>query len=303
MKIAYLITAYNNPAHLERLLRAIVTPRSAGYVHVDAKFALAPFERCRRAGVHFVKPRVPVYWGEFSMVEAVLRLMESALASSERFDYLLLISGTDYPIRPIEELATHLDANAGMQFMNIVEMPDDEVSKPISRLRDYKVLSGHPLALPLKIARRALIRSRLLPAHRNFEEALQGRRPYAGTTWWALTREACEHVLDFVARETAFVRFYRNTWFPDEGMIHTIIGNSPFAARMRRNFTYTDWTARGPHPEPIGPEHIRRFVTEPNLTSDDRYGPGEVFFARKFSDATAHLVAEVDEFIAKRRQP
>ncbi len=303
MKTAFLITAYNNPAHLERLVRAIVTPKSAAFVHVDAKFDLAPFERCQRAGAHFVVPRVAVYWGEFTMVTAVLRLMESALASPERFDYLVLMSGTDYPLRPIEEFMAHLAANAGTQFMNIVKMPDDETSKPLSRLRHYKVLSGDPLAMPLKIVRRALIRARLLPAQRNFETALQGRQPYAGSTWWALTREACEYVLAFVARETAFVRFYRNTWFPDEGMIHTIIGNSPYAARMSRNFTYTDWTARGAHPEPIGPAHIRRFVTDPRLTSDDRYGPGEIFFARKFSDATAHLVAEIDEFIVKRRQP
>ena len=196
MKTAFLITAYNNPAHLERLVRAIVTPKSAAFVHVDAKFDLAPFERCQRAGAHFVVPRVAVYWGEFTMVTAVLRLMESALASPERFDYLVLMSGTDYPLRPIEEFMAHLAANAGTQFMNIVKMPDDETSKPLSRLRHYKVLSGDPLAMPLKIVRRALIRARLLPAQRNFETALQGRQPYAGSTWWALTREACEYVLD-----------------------------------------------------------------------------------------------------------
>jgi hypothetical protein len=294
MKIAYLITAYDNPAHLHRLLRAIVTPNSAAYVHVDAKFDSAPFERIRLPGVHFVKPRVAVYWGEFTMVEAILRLIESALASAESFEYFVLISGTDYPIRPIAELEAFLQANAGTQFINIVKMPDEDASKPLTRLRHYKVLSGNPLAIPLKIVRRALIRAGLLSAHRSYEAVLLGREPYAGSTWWALTRDACRYVLDFVAREASFVRFYRNTWFPDEGMIHTIIGNSPFAARMRRNLTYTDWTARGPHPEPIGPKHIRRFIEEPALVSDDRYGPGEVFFARKFSDATAALVDELD---------
>lgn len=300
MKIAYLITAYNNPAHLGRLLRAIVTPRSAAYVHVDAKFDIAPFERHRSERVHFVKPRLAVYWGEFSMIEAILRLMESALASAERFDYLILMSGTDYPIRPNDELEAFLEANAGTQFMNIVKMPDENVSKLLTRLRHYKILSGNPFAIPLRIVRRSLIALRLMSAQRSFEAALQGRQPYAGSTWWALTREASEYVLDFVARESAFVRFYRNTWFPDEGMIHTILGNSPFSDRMLRNLTYTDWTARGAHPEPIGPAHVRRFVSEPGLISDDRYGPGEVFFARKFSDATTQLTDELDDFLARR---
>lgn len=299
MKIAYLITAYDNPAHLHRLVRAIVTRNSAAYVHVDAKYDIAPFVQTSTERVHFVAPRVAVYWGEFTMVEAVLRLIASALSAAERYDYLVLISGTDYPIRPIAQFEAFLAANAGTQFINIVKMPDEEVSKPLTRLRYYKVLSGHPLAVPLKVARRALIRSGLLSEQRSYEAALQGRQPYAGSTWWALTREACEYVLEFVARESAFVRFYRNTWFPDEGMIHTIVGNSPFAQRMRRNFTYTDWTARGPHPEPINVAHVRRFIEQPDLTSDDRYGPGEIFFARKFSDATAPLVDQLDAVIAR----
>lgn len=300
MKIAYLIAAYNNPAHLHRLLRAIVTPTSAAYVHVDAKFDIEPFARVRLDRVHFVEPRIPVYWGEFTMVQAVLLLMQAALSSDERFDYIVLISGTDYPIKPIAELEAFLKSNAGTQFINIVRMPDEERSKPLTRLRHYKVLSGSPFTIPFKLVRRALIISRLLPAERSHEEALNGLQPFAGSTWWALTADAGRYVLEFVARETSFVRFYRNTWFPDEGMIHTIIGNSPFAARMRRNLTYTDWTAGGAHPTPIDSSHVRRFIEEKNLISHDRYGPGEVFFARKFSDGAAALVERLNEFIARR---
>ena len=232
MNIAYLITAYNNPAHLHRLLRAVVTPSSAAFVHIDAKFDAQPFERIDLEGVHFIHPRIPVYWGEFTMVQAILALIESALRHPTRFDYLMLISGTDYPIRPIAQLEAFLAEHVGTQFMNIVKMPDEDVSKPLSRLRHYKVLSGRPLTIPLRAARRALIQSGVMSKERSFESALNGRAPYAGSTWWTMTREACEHVLDFVAREQAFVRFYRNTWFPDEGMIHTIIGNSPFMSSI-----------------------------------------------------------------------
>jgi len=301
MNIAYLITAYDNPAHLHRLLNAILTPRSAAFVHVDAKFELAPFERGVPANVEFVKPRVPVYWGEFTMVEAILRLIESALRAPRRVDYLVLISGTDYLLRPIDELEAHLRMHQGTQYMNIVAMPNDEVSKPITRLQHYKVLSGNPLAIPLKAARQALIRSGLLSAERSYMRALNGMKPFAGSTWWALTRDACEYVLEFIEREPAFVRFYRHTWFPDEGMIHTILGNSSFASRLRRNLTYTDWRAGGSHPSMIDAQHVQRFITEPALCSDDRYGPGEVFFARKFSDLATDLTGQLDAFRARKQ--
>ena len=44
------------------------------------------------------------------MVEAVLRLIRTTLQAPERFDYCVLASGSDYPIRPIEELEAFLTA-------------------------------------------------------------------------------------------------------------------------------------------------------------------------------------------------
>jgi len=302
MQIAFLVTAYNNPNHFHRLVRAVTTPYTGTYVHVDAKSDIRPFQAERHERVKFLQDRFPVYWGEFTMVQAVLRLIDAALNAPARYDYLALISGTDYPIRPMHELQAFLSANNGTQFMNIVAMPNEGIGKPLWRLRRYKVLSGGAWSKSQELARRALIKAKLVPAERRFEAALGGRAPYAGSTWWVLSRDACEHVLEFVRREKAFVSFYRHTWFPDEGMIHTIIGNSPFASRLRRNLTYTDWRLGGAHPALISDQHVDRFISDPSPQSDDRYGPGEVFFARKFSDDAAHLTARLDELIASRQQ-
>jgi Core-2/I-Branching enzyme len=296
MKVGYLIVAHNHPQHFRRLLQAILTPQSAAFVHIDAKTDIAPFAQQQLAlpNLHFAKHRVPVYWGEFTMVEAVLDLMRTALDEKPAYDYLVLISGSDYPIRPPAAFEDFLARNAGQQFINVVQMPNDEVSKPLTRLQHYKVLSGKASTIPLKIARRLLIKTRVLPRERSFTTALNGLLPYGGSTWWALTNGACRYILDFVEREREFVRFYRNTWFPDEGMIHTILGNSPHAASIRRNVTYTDWAKRGPHPGVIGSQHVQRFIAEPTLEADDRYGPGELFFARKFRDEDAALIDELD---------
>jgi Core-2/I-Branching enzyme len=304
MNVAYLITAYNQPLHFHRLIKAILTPQSAVFVHIDAKSDISPFKLQQMpANVHFVEDRVPVYWGEFTMVQAVLRLIRAALNAPTAYDYLVLISGSDYPIRPPSLFEAFLERNAGHQFINAVKMPNVEVCKTLERLQHYKVLSGRPSTIPLKIARRLLIRSRLLPEGRDFGAALNGLTPFGGSTWCALTRSACQYILDFVEREQEFVRFFRHTWFPDEGMIHTIIGNSPFAADIRRNVTYTDWTARGSHPKVIGAEHVARFIGEPNLSADDYYGPGELFFARKFRDEDTDLISTLDEFISQSELP
>lgn len=294
MKIAYLVTVYDSPRHFQRLANALATPQSAVFVHLDAKSDHAPFKAAEQPNVRFVQPRIPVYWGEFSMVRAILLLMERALAAPQRFEYLCLISGADYLIRPVHELHAFLERHAGSEFMNITAMPNERLGKPINRLQRYKVPSGTLFAVKRMRLRRTLARLGWLPAERDYVTALGGRQPFGGSTWCTLTREACRYVLDFVARESRFVRFYRDSKFPDEGMIHTILGNSPFAARIRRNLTYTDWRAGGRSPVPISQAHIDRFLHDSTLAADDGFGPGEVFFARKFGDDSGHLVDQLD---------
>ena len=83
-------------------------------------------------------------------------------------------------------------------------------------------------------------------------------------------------------------------WFPEEGLFQTIIGNSPFAARVRRNFVYTDWSAGGKNPAALGNRHTQRFIDEYPFIVEDHFGRSEAFFARKFSDRTASLIDQLD---------
>ena len=293
MKIAYLIIAHDNPAHFQRLVNAILIDHSAAFVHIDAKSDIAPFLQTRHPRVYFSSGRTPVYWGEFSMVEAILLLIETALRSPEHYDYCMLLSGSDYPICPIEELEAFLAANAGAEFINVVAMPDDAAGKPLSRLQRYKVLSGSSWSGVISTAHSVLDKLKLIP-ERDYAAALHGLKPFGGSTWWTMSREACQYVLDCAAREPQLLRFYRNTWFPEEGLFQTIIGNSPFAARVRRNLVYTDWSAGGKNPAALGNRHTQRFIDEYPFIVEDHFGRSEAFFARKFSDRTASLIDQLD---------
>lgn len=302
MKIAYLITAYDNPAHFHRLVRAIVTERSAAFVHIDAKSDITPFLRPEHPQVHFCRKRSRVHWGEFSMVEAVLRLMETARRAAEHYDYFVLLSGSDYPIRPVEELEAFLRAQAGAEFINLIGMPNEAAGKPLWRLQRYQRLSDGAWSRVAGKARELLVQAKLIAAERDYSAALRGRKPFGGSTWWALSRAACEYVLDFVAREPALIRFYRHTWIPEEGLFHTIIGNSPFAGRVRRNLVFTDWRAGGNNPATLDEHHTQRFIDEYPVTVEDQYGRSELFFARKFSDRTAQLVDRLDAACERLRR-
>jgi hypothetical protein len=292
MKIAYLVLSHDNPTHLNRLIRACSSGSSAFFVHIDRKSRMNEFVNVRGENVHFSRKRIPIYWADYSIVEASLLLMQDALADQRRFDYYLLLSGADYPLQPVSYIENFFKRNNGKEFINMVRMPNDAAGKPISRLTRYT--PRHDSTWTGKIKRKLLQRTGLLPTERDYIKALGSLIPYAGSTWWALTREACGYIRDYVAEQPGVVDFFKDVFCPDESFFQTIIGNSPYGPRIQRNLTYTDWSSGGPHPASITDKHLQFFREKATVRTSDVYGEGELLFARKFSDKSEDVVRRID---------
>lgn len=299
-KVAYLIIAHANHRHFGRLVRALTTPSSACFVHIDAKTPIEPFQREAADQAVFCTERHRVYWGEFSIVRATLAALDAALNDPRGFDYFVLLSGADYPIAPQEQITGFLHANAGAEFMNLVAMPSEAVDKKLDRLTRYKVASGRWLTAPEKGLRRAMKYVPFIPKARNISRGLDGLAPFAGSQWWALTRASCERVTQFLQERPKVVRFYENSWYADEGFFQTIVANSPRRQAIRHNLTFTDWGAGGAHPAQVDKSLIE-LLSQPRVLVQDAYGDGEVFFARKFDDASGPVLDALDAAIARKR--
>lgn len=236
----------------------------------------------------FTHRRVPVYWGEFSMVEAIIALLEEALQDPSSFDRFVLLSGSDYPLRPQSEILALFAAHRDREFISLAEMPAEWAGKPLWRLNNY-VIPSEGASLRAR-ARAALIKLGVLPGERDYRRHLRGIRPYGGSTWWALSREACEHVVRFYASERRVVDFFRHTSHSDESFIHTVIGNSPFMPRVARNLTYDDWSTGRASPATLSERHIKYFRFTDSFPPEETFGSGPMLFARKFPDASEALV-------------
>jgi hypothetical protein len=296
LNVAYLILAHQHPGQLSRLVEQLRSPAADMFVHVDAKAAIEPFLQAVGPDVHFTSTRIPVYWADYSQIRAVLLLIEAALVAPRKYDYLVLLSGVDYPLRSAAEIENFFAQNKGSEFINWVAMPSTAASKPLSRLTDYHGRPGLPGRLVSK-ARRLLIKLHLMPRARNYKAYLGEATPYAGSTWWALTRDACEYIRSFAISNPRFMKFFENTSSPDEMVFQTILANSPFRSNMRRNLSYTDWSDGGASPSAIGERHLALFRANPVMKADGPYGSGEFLFCRKVMDATisdrlAGMIAE-----------
>lgn len=297
MKIAYLILAHNTPKHLQRLITALSSGSSSFFIHLDKKSNIDDFLGIKGNNVHFTRERVPVFWGDFSIVEATLILLRTALADRCNFDRFVLLSGADYPLRSAAYIEQFFESNPNKEFINLVAMPSEVAGKPTSRLTTYKLRPGDRTIS--KVIRKVLMQVGVLPRKRDYKTYLGDLAPYGGSAWWALSREACDFILTFVKKEIQVVDFFKNTICSDESFFQTILGNSHFRSRIVRNLTYADWSAGESSPAYITEKHLTFFQSTSSFTPDGVFGGGEMLFARKFSDGSEDLVAKLENQIGE----
>lgn len=84
--------------------------------------------------------RVDVRWGDYSVVEAELKLLRAAVA--ENYQYFHLISGMDLPLKPQAEIHAFFDRHIGKEFIQFL---DDECTKKAQiRIKYYWPFQGKP---------------------------------------------------------------------------------------------------------------------------------------------------------------
>jgi Core-2/I-Branching enzyme len=283
ISIAYLILAHHHPEQLSRLVDQLRSPAADTFVHIDAKSAIDPFLQVVGSDVHFTAQRIPVYWGDYSQVHAALLLIEAALAAPRNYDYLVLISGTDYPLRSATEIEHFFLRNKGTEFIDSVAMPSKAAAKPLSRMTVYKSRPG-VFGWFIGKGRRLLAELGFVSKARDYQACFGELTPHAGSQWWAFTRDACVYIRRFVADNRRVMKFYENTHIPDEMVFQTILANSPFRPNMRRSITYSDWKEGGANPSDISERHVALFCANPAMKVKGIYGSGELLFCRKVVD-------------------
>jgi hypothetical protein len=319
------------------MIRTLSTEDCAFFVHVDRKIDINPFSAINGENVFFAERRLVVNWAEFSGIDAILLLIRQALARPESYDYFVLLSGSEYPLRGGQYIHAFLKKNHGAEFISLLKMPSS--GKPISRINTLRPESGQPVRC---LTWRTLAKLGL--AQRDYRQYLGGLEPYSGVTWWTLSRNACEYVLRFTEANPHIERFFRDTYAPEETFIQTILGNSPLTHRVRGNLLFEDWAdgittcpdsamsvTRGagfrrhrpsfltspdaliarlsgrkpPEAAYIGPrmltrQHMQFFEAQDHVWLNDVYGRREALFARKFSDDTLGLTDQLDALISRK---
>ena len=229
MKLAYLIIAHSNPKLLRRLVESIRHEGVTIFIHIDSKSDINQFsDLAIYDNVVFLPHRIAVYWGDFSLTQAILNLLEFA-HSYGHFDYYQLLSGVDYPVKGNDVIMEVL-SSSNSQFMEYYKMPVSH--KPLERLENFWVKGAYKnsnrfQSLTVRVLNKAL-RQLAYVYKRDYRKYIGNLELYAGSTWWTLSGECVDYVLGFLRQNPQYFKAFRFSLHADEMFFHTIILNSPF---------------------------------------------------------------------------
>lgn len=299
MKQAYLIMAHTNLNQLCRLVSALDYYNSDIYIHADKKWKDFDAEiirkYCHQSNLYFVK-RLDVVWGDYSQIECEMNLFSAAI-NSNRYLYLHLLSGFDFPLCGPSKINDFFEVNYPAQFVYFDRNNSTELA--LQRCKEYHLFQRYTGRrknepslikcledISLGIQRRLKINRNRKTIFNKYEK---------GANWVSITGDFAEYLMH---KQKEIKRAFHHTVCCDEVFLHTVLKNSPFISDIYKseikdrdgyfytNMVYTDWN-RG-RPYTFKSEDFEELISSPYI------------FARKFDENTdCDILEKIENYIKK----
>ncbi|GAB2644249.1 beta-1,6-N-acetylglucosaminyltransferase [Emticicia sediminis] len=277
MKIAHLILTHANPHQLSRLIERLTHPDADFYIHVDLKTDIQPFLFLKSENVKFIKNRVSVYWGAYSIVQATVNSFEEILVADKKYDFVNLLSGQDYPLKSTADIHHFFENNLGKAFMHTLSVAN-EWQEAIPRLTKYHLCNYH-------FAGKHFI-EKCLNKFMPLRKMPNNLVPVGRSQWFSISAKHAQYIVEYLQENKNVKRFFELTWGSDEIVFQTILFNSIYQKDMvNDNLRYIDWSE--------GKASPKTFTIDDLVVLQD----SRKLFARKFSETIDAAI--LDEFDKK----
>lgn len=312
---AYLLLTHKEPRHVEGLGRRILelSPESEVVVHHDAGVGDLPWGGRPPDGIHLVE-RGHVSWGDWSMIEATIRLLRYAVEQLDA-DWFVLLSGEHRPAVALREWELRTAASGNDALIAAERLPvhlrfgtsDFEHNRYLARARHRWSLLARPrhevvhraIGLLMKLSSRFRPVVSLEYVHRRSAWAVGRRRRtratrgwdfYRGSQWFALNGRAAAAALTV---DPAAAEWFRQSWIPDETFLQTALRRVPGLVIADVPTTFVLDTPAKPFPGWMQ-------LSQEDLPALWKSG---LPFARKVDPATRpEIVTAIDGFVDQQRE-
>ncbi len=308
----YLILFHKISPQLFRLFKAL---NSCIYIHPCKTLYLEKDieNQILNIGIKITNKRYKGNWGAFGIVEATIEGMRQILKEQPLCSHITLLSGDDFPIKPITLFEDFLSDKQDISLVRHWEFypydsMDNDLDHPwhhgsfVQKLRlsrYYYNLFNTRYSVP-PIDNTAYFQLNTLQKLKHYlrnggkaftnkydEEFIQLflsfflkfprniplNRIYGGSQWFTLCRKHAEFLISYHDTHKDVAKFFRHIMLPDETYIQTILMNSPYKDDIINN-NYR-------HIKFLGNTYHPMIFDK---THFDELKNNEAFFARKFSE-------------------
>jgi hypothetical protein len=313
MKILFLIQSHKDPDQLLRLVRVLRRgcPDSLVLVsHDETAAALPPALFSEDHHVHVITGRGGR--GDFLILDGYLNALTWLQRNHVDYDWLINLSGSDYPVSSLSGLQAELRDADHDGFLHhfdplhadLAEMAP--MSWPPGRgygryYYQYRKLKGDLskperilLAAPRMFTDRYVksvrintayglmigTKSRVTPFTEDF-------RCYAGSYWHSIRRRCAEYLISFANERPDVVTYFKNVLIPDESFIQTVLVNNSSFRFVNGNRRYFDMTkSHHGHPKLLTDHDVQKILGK------------NYFFARKLERQSGERVLDTLDEVA-----
>ncbi|MFV1464272.1 MULTISPECIES: DUF5928 domain-containing protein [unclassified Phaeobacter] len=223
-KIAYVLLCHKDPEAIIQQAEQLTAAGDYMAIHFDGRSPARDFQQIRAAlkdnpNVCFARKRVKCGWGEWSLVQATLHALESAVATFPRATHFYMVSGDCMAIKTAEYARQLLDA----QDCDYIESFDFFESDWIKTgMKEDRLIYRH--IFNERRNKRLFDLSHMVQKRLGLTRVLpEDMQIQIGSQWWCLRRRTVEWILAFLKDRRDVLRFFRTTWIPDETFFQTLV--------------------------------------------------------------------------------
>lgn len=292
MTVCYLIQTYKNPDQIYRLVKLIKDTTSNAFVIVSHNFNscnlnTSLFKKLKNVEI---LPNNGVMMGSFSIFQGFFDAISWLLNQKIKFDWLINLTGQDYPTQPLSQVDNLLCSTEYDGFLEYFDVysPKSPWSKRIVNSRylyrykhfqEYLSPSQKNFLKPLKyiinncqpFVRLDYCYGLILGVKHSNSFFDKDFTCYGGSFFATLSRKCILYLYNFVRENPRILDYYKQTFIPEESLIQTVLVNSKKFNLCNRNYRYTDF-ARSRHGHP-------RILTSKDFSAITQ---DNIHFARKF---------------------
>lgn len=245
--IAYILLCHKDPIAVIRQAERLTAVGDYMAIHFDASASQADFSKIQIAladnpNVTFAGKRVRCGWGEWSLVQATLNTVASAIKTFPRATHFYMLSGDCMAVKSAEYTHHFLDDNDA-DFIESVDYFESDWIK--TGWKEERLIYRHwfnersqkKRFYTMFEAQKRLGLTRKIPSD---------IQVMIGSQWWCLRRRTIEWVLDFAKKRRDVMRFFASTWIPDETFFQTLVRHLVPESEIRsRTLTFLMFTDYG----------------------------------------------------------